>query len=86
MKEIPPVPEWAYKMAQVFEKSKITKEEDMFGILSNLTKAVVGTVIETPIAVVADVVTLGGSLTDRDTPYTSEAVSKVVDNVQKATE
>lgn len=54
----------------------------MFG---NLLKAVVGAVIETPIAVVADVVTLGGTLTDRKEAYTSEAVSKVVDNVQKAT-
>ncbi len=57
----------------------------MFGMLGNLTKAVVGAVIETPIAVVADVVTLGGTLTDNKSPYTSEAISKVVDNVQKAT-
>lgn len=55
----------------------------MFG---NLLKAVVGTVIETPIAVVADVVTLGGTLTDRQETYTGEAISKVVDNVQKATD
>jgi len=54
----------------------------MFG---SLLKAVVGAVIETPIAVVADVVTLGGTLTDNKSPYTSEAISKVVDNVQKAT-
>jgi hypothetical protein len=55
----------------------------MFG---SLLKAVVGAVIETPIAVVADAVTLGGTLTDRNTPYTAEAISKVVDNVQKATD
>jgi hypothetical protein len=58
----------------------------MFSMLSNLTKAVVGVVVETPIAVVADVVTLGGSLTDKDKPYTAEAVSKVVNNLQKTTE
>jgi hypothetical protein len=58
----------------------------MFGMLSNLTKAVVGVVIETPVAVVADVVTLGGSLTDKDKPYTAEAVAKVVNNLQKTTE
>jgi hypothetical protein len=57
----------------------------MFGMLGSLTKAVVGAVVETPIAVVADVVTLGGSLTDKDVPYTATAVSKVVKNVQDST-
>ena len=52
----------------------------MFSMLENLTKAVVGAVIETPVAIVADVVTLGGSLTDRDKPYTAESVEKVVDS------
>lgn len=55
----------------------------MFG---NLLKAVVGVVVETPVAVIADVVTLGGALTDRDEPYTSEAVKKVVENIQESTE
>lgn len=54
----------------------------MFG---NLLKAVIGAVIETPVAVVADVVTLGGVLTDRDKPYTAEAMSKVVENIENAT-
>lgn len=58
----------------------------MFGILTNLTKAVVGAVIETPIAIVADVVTLGGVLTDKDEPYTVTSVKKVVENVEEATE
>ena len=57
----------------------------MFNLIGNLTKAVVGVVVETPIAVVADVITLGGSLTDKDKPYTAEALSKVVQNVQDAT-
>ena len=57
----------------------------MFGMLGNLVKATVGVVIETPIAVVADVVTLGGSLTDKDKPYTAEAISKVVENIQEST-
>lgn len=57
----------------------------MFGMLENLVKATVGVVIETPIAVVADVVTLGGSLTDKEVPYTTTAVSKVVKNVQDST-
>jgi hypothetical protein len=55
----------------------------MFG---SLLKAAVGAVVETPLALVADVVTLGGSLTDRKEPYTTEAVSKVVENIQDATD
>ena len=58
----------------------------MFGMLENLTKAVVGAVVETPVALLADVVTLGGSLTDKDEPYTAKAIAKVVENVQKSTE
>lgn len=54
----------------------------MFG---ELLKAAVGVVVETPIAIVADIVTLGGSLTDQDKPYTAEAIEKVVDNIQKST-
>jgi hypothetical protein len=57
----------------------------MFGILGNLTKAVVGVVIETPIAIVADVVTMGGILTDKDEPYTSSSIKKVVDNIENST-
>ncbi len=57
----------------------------MFNLIGNLTKAVVGVVVETPVAVVADVITLGGSLTDKDKPYTAEALSKVLQNVQDAT-
>lgn len=54
----------------------------MFG---NLCKAVVGVVVETPLAVVADIVTLGGTLTDQDKPYTSTAIEKMVDNIQEST-
>jgi hypothetical protein len=55
----------------------------MFG---NLLKAVVGVVIETPIAIVSDVVTMGVVLTDKREPYTSSALKKVVRNVQDSTE
>jgi hypothetical protein len=58
----------------------------MFGILTNLTKAVIGTIIETPLSVVADVVTLGGSLTDQDKPYTAKAIERVIQNVGDATD
>lgn len=57
----------------------------MFGMLGDLAKATVGLVIETPIAVVADVVTMGGALTDKDQPYTATALEKVVKNVENAT-
>ena len=58
----------------------------MIGLLESLTKAAVGVVIETPIAIVADAVTLGGTLTDKDEPYTATSVKKVMDNLSDATE
>lgn len=58
----------------------------MFGLIKNLTKAAVGVVVETPLAVAADVVTLGGSLTDKKEPYTATAVKKVVENIEDATD
>lgn len=58
----------------------------MFGILTSLTKAAVGVVIETPVAIAADVVTLGGSVSDKKEPYTVTAVGKVVDNVSSITD
>lgn len=57
----------------------------MFGTLGSLVKATVGVVVATPVAVVADVVTLGGALTDRREPYTATALSDVVVNVTNAT-
>jgi hypothetical protein len=56
----------------------------MFGMLESLAKAAVG-VVTVPVAVVADVVTLGGTLTDKEQPYTAEAVSDVVQNLKDAT-
>ena len=58
----------------------------MFGILGNLTKAVVGVVIETPLAIATDVLTLGGAITETDEPYTVSALKKVVKNVENATD
>ncbi|MFA5875238.1 MAG: hypothetical protein WC901_00925 [Candidatus Margulisiibacteriota bacterium] len=54
-------------------------------MLGNLTKAVVGVIIETPLSIAADVVTMGGILTDRDEPYTSSSIKKVVDNIENST-
>ena len=53
-------------------------------MLGSLTKAAVGAVVVTPVAVVADAITLGGSLTDKDEPYTATAVRGVVKNVFEA--
>lgn len=51
-----------------------------------MIKAVVGTVIETPIALVKDVATLGGAFTDQDTPYTMQSLEKVAENLSNATD
>ena len=56
----------------------------MFGMLESLVKAATA-VVTIPVSVVADVVTLGGSLTDKEKPYTSEAVGDLVDNLKDAT-
>ena len=56
----------------------------MFGFIENLAKATVGVVVQTPLAVAADVLTLGGSMTDKKVPYTATAVSNVVKNVENA--
>jgi hypothetical protein len=57
----------------------------MFEMLGNLAKAVVGVVVETPIAIAADVLTIGGSITDKDEPYTATALKGVIKNVESAT-
>ena len=57
----------------------------MLGLLGDLTKAIVGVVVETPIAIVADALTLGGSITDKDEPYTATALKGVMKNVENAT-
>lgn len=52
----------------------------MFG---SLLKATVG-IVTTPVAVVADVVTLGGAMTDKDVPYTVESIENVLENLGNA--
>ena len=53
-------------------------------MLESLAKAAAA-VVTVPVAAVADVVTLGGSLTDKDQPYTADAVGDLVDNLKDAT-
>jgi len=52
----------------------------MFGILKSAVKAA-SVVVDAPVSVAADVVTMGGVLTDTDKPYTSKAVERFVSNV-----
>lgn len=52
----------------------------MFG---SLFKAAVGVAI-TPITIAADVVTLGGALTDREEPYTVSNAEEIMNNLEKA--
>ena len=55
----------------------------MFGILESLVKAATA-IVTVPVALVADVVTMGGALADKDKPYTAEAVEDMVDNLRDA--
>lgn len=56
----------------------------MFGMLESLAKVAVGAV-SLPVTAVADVVTLGGALTDKEAPYTYEAIADIIDNLVNAT-
>lgn len=56
----------------------------MFGFLEDLAKAATA-VVTVPVALVADVATLGGSLNEKDEPYTTEALSDFVKNLNNAT-
>lgn len=55
----------------------------MFGLLTSLSKAAVG-VVTLPVTVAADVLTLGGSLTDKPQPYTVTRVEDIVENLEDA--
>ena len=53
-------------------------------MFESLAKAALA-VVTVPVSVVADVVTLGGALTDKDQPYTATAMSDAVKNLRNAT-
>jgi len=55
----------------------------MFDILNSLVKTAVN-VATLPVSVAADVVTLGGALTDKEEPYTAKTVSDIVSNLNNA--
>lgn len=52
-------------------------------MFKSLAKAALG-VVTIPVAVVADSITLGGSLTDKPRPYTYEACKDVLKNLENA--
>lgn len=53
----------------------------MFGIFTSALKAAAA-VIDVPVSMAADVVTLRGVLTDKENSYTGEAVGRFVENVK----
>jgi hypothetical protein len=53
----------------------------MFGSLLKAAAAV----ITVPVSLAADVVTMGGAMTDQDRPYTAEALSDLIQNLKDAT-
>jgi hypothetical protein len=57
----------------------------MFGMLQSLTKAAVGLVVETPVALIKDAATLGGSINNQRRTYTGKALEKVSKNISDST-
>ena len=54
-------------------------------MFKSLLKAAVGTVL-LPVDIVADAVTLGGTLTDKEGSYTTEALEDIFENLKDATD
>ena len=55
----------------------------MLNFAESLLRAGVA-VVRLPVAVVADTITMGGHLTDRDEPYTASAAKDLVRNLEDA--
>jgi len=53
-------------------------------MFDKLLKAAVG-IVTLPVDVAADVITLGGSLTDKPRPYTAEKARHIMRNIDEAT-
>lgn len=56
----------------------------MLSIFQNSIKAA-ACIVDIPISVTADVITLGGALTEKEKPYTVEACSDLVKNIKNIT-
>jgi hypothetical protein len=46
------------------------------GLFGSLLKTVID-VVETPVAMIKDVATMGGALTDQDKPYTQQKIEEI---------
>lgn len=55
----------------------------MLNLAESLLRAGVA-VVRLPVAVVADTITMGGALTDRDESYTASAAKDLVENLEDA--
>ena len=55
----------------------------MFGMLQSLTKAAISIAV-LPVDIAFDVATLGGSLTDKEEPYTVDRLKDFKKNLDKA--
>lgn len=59
----------------------------MFGLLTGLVETVVKTAVVLPVSVVADVVTLGGELSDkRGQSYSGDAIDGITKSIKKMNE
>lgn len=54
-------------------------------MFKSLSKAVLGVAV-LPVDIVADIVTVGGLITNKQRPYTVKRASDIMDNLNKATE
>lgn len=57
----------------------------MFGFLTSTIKAAAA-VVDIPVSIVADTLTVGGALTNRKSTYTASAASRFVSNVKDMTD
>jgi len=57
----------------------------MFGMMKSALKAA-SAVVDIPVGIAADAVTMGGVLNDKETSYTAEAAARFVKNVKDITE
>lgn len=55
----------------------------MIKLFTGFVGAVVKTAVVLPVSLVADVATLGGELTDRRKPYTSDALKGIGKSIQE---
>lgn len=60
----------------------------MFNFVKGLTGAVVKTAVDLPVAMAADIITIGGNLTDKcgDRLYTGDMMKSIGDSIEEMTD